>query len=86
MYIDQYSILTLEYYYYHNQCKYSYLTPSEESIDENNDLVDENGKPVEHKLGTHLYNYNQDEVHPMSSFPRDKVTNYYDSGVDVIKR
>ena len=30
MYIDQYSVMTLEYYYYHNQCKYSNLTPHDE--------------------------------------------------------
>ena len=56
MFIDQYSIMTLEYYYYHNQCKYSYLTAQSEHIDENNDLVDDFGKKVKHKLGTHGYN------------------------------
>lgn len=86
MYIDQYSIMTLEYYYYHNQCKYSYLNAHSEYINETNDLVREDGTLAKHKLGTHLYNQNQDDIHPMSAFERDKVTNYYDSGVDIIKR
>jgi hypothetical protein len=55
MYIDQYNIMTLEYFYYHNDCKYSYLRPHDEHIDQNNQLVNEHGERVRHLLGTEDY-------------------------------
>jgi hypothetical protein len=43
MYLDQYSIVTLEYHYYQEKCKYLSLSTIEETIDHNGFLVDEQG-------------------------------------------
>lgn len=85
MYLDQYNVITLEYFYYSNDCKYSYLSPQEEYIDENNNLVDNNGEKVTHLLGTEKYLNDPESVHPMNQFDRDELVNYSDSCVDLIK-
>lgn len=42
MYLDQNSIVTLEYHYYQNDCTYTKLQPCEERWNENGVLVDQN--------------------------------------------
>jgi hypothetical protein len=52
MFIDQYSIVTLEYHYYQNNCTYSTLDPLNEHYNEQDKLCDSDGEELDHKLGT----------------------------------
>lgn len=70
MFLDQYHIVTLEYHYYQNDCKYSTLDAENESIDLNGNLIDGDGERISHKLGTENYLKNEKKPHPMSSFDR----------------
>lgn len=39
-------------------------------------LVDDEDHPVEHKLGTHSFQPDDEEIHPMSAFDKRSVKNY----------
>jgi hypothetical protein len=52
MYLDQYSVVSLEYHYYQNDCKYINMLQSQETINQEGDLIDANGEKVSHLLGT----------------------------------
>ena len=52
MYIDQSTVVTLEFHYFQNDCKYTNLQPLNEHIDSHGKLVDENGNDADHLLGT----------------------------------
>jgi hypothetical protein len=52
MYLDQYSVVALEYHYYQNDCKYINLLQCDEQVNEEGDLVCLNGEKASHKLGT----------------------------------
>ena len=88
MYLDQYSILALEYHYYQSDCKYSKLVQCEEHINEQGIWVDSKNpdQPVKHKLATEKYQGPGEDIHPMSSFLREDLRNYKDSNVDILKR
>jgi hypothetical protein len=55
MFLDQYHVLTLEFHYYQNDCKYSTLEPLNETIDKNGDLIDEQGNQVKNKFALEKY-------------------------------
>ena len=55
MFIDQYNILTLEYHYYQNDCKYSMLKKDPYSIDHSGTLRDPEDEKVKHLLGIERY-------------------------------
>ena len=84
MFIDQYNIVTLEYHYYQNDCKYSTLEPIVDIMNDEGKLVDEEGEPVEYKLGTESYNLDEENIHPMSAFARSGVTNFFDCQDDIV--
>jgi hypothetical protein len=52
MFIDQYSVATLEYHYYQTDCEYRTLELCDEHINDEGKLVDFDNEPVDHKLGT----------------------------------
>jgi hypothetical protein len=79
MFIDQYNVVTLEYHYYQNNCKYTHLEQCDEHIDESGKLVDEDGEEVTHLLGSELYQQDHTKIHPMSAFSREGILNYADS-------
>jgi hypothetical protein len=80
MFLDQYTVVTLEYHYYQNECKYSSLAPLDEHIDHNGNLVDIKGEKVNHKLGTQNFNTDESKIHPMNAFDRTGIINYIDEG------
>lgn len=55
MFLDQYSVIALEYHYYQNECKYYNLKTCDEHFDEAGELVDSYGNKVTHPLGTDKY-------------------------------
>ena len=78
MFLDQYSVVALEYHYYQNDCKYKELMAFNEHIDEDGNLIDESGEKATHALGTDKYQKNEADIHPMSRFNRQDVRNYYE--------
>ena len=52
MFLDQYNVVTLEYHYYQDDCKYTYLDLCNEHWNEEGKLVDADGEKVDHLLGT----------------------------------
>ena len=84
MFIDQYSIVTLEYHYYQNDCKYSTLNACDEHIDHMGNLVNIDGDRVINKCGTE--NYQKDGACIMSTFDRDGVVNYKDDKINIVNK
>lgn len=85
MFLDQYHVVTLEFHYYQNDCKYSVLDAQIENIDENGDLIDEQGNQVANKFAIEKYQKDPASIHPMSAFNREDIINYVDSGDNMIK-
>ena len=85
MFLDKDNIVTLEYHYYQNDCKYSTLDAVVESIDLNGNLIDGDGERISHKLGTENYQKNEKKPHPMSAFDRQEVINYSDDQVSIVQ-
>jgi hypothetical protein len=87
MFLDQYSVVTLEYHYYQNNCTYTELELCEEHLNGSGKLVDEDDEEVDHLLGTHDYNKDEYKIHPMSAFDRNtnNLLNYSDSHLDIVK-
>jgi hypothetical protein len=78
-------VLTLEFHYYQNDCKYSTLEPQNETIDKNGDLIDEQGNPVINKFALEKYQKDQSSIHPMSAFDREDIVNFIDSRDNILK-
>lgn len=55
MYLDSQNVITLEYHYYQDDCKYTKLQALNEHIDVDGKIVDENGKPVLNMLATEQF-------------------------------
>lgn len=55
MYLDQYSVIALEYHYYQNDCKYLNLMQCDEHLNDDGDLVNSNGEKVTHLFSTEKY-------------------------------
>ena len=85
MYLDQHSVIALEYHYYQNDCKYINMIQSNEHFDDGGTLIDEAGEKVSHLLGTEKYQENPLSVHPMSAFEKKDVTNYHEDGQDLLR-
>lgn len=86
MFIDQYYLMTLEYHYYQNDSQYIQLQRLDESIDENGELVDALGNKVLNKFAIEKYQIESCKVHPMSSFDREDVVNFVDSGLNILEK
>lgn len=82
MYIDQGTIVTLEFHYYQNDCVYTTLEKQNEQIIDGK-LCDSEGKEAEHLLGTH--NYNDANLNPNNMFMRKDIKNLKDNGIDILK-
>jgi hypothetical protein len=85
MYLDQYSVIALEYHYYQNDCKYYNLLECQEQINPDGDLIDTNGEKASHLLGTEKYQKDESTIHPMSAFSRNDITNYVEDSHDILK-
>ena len=72
MYIDQNTIMTLEFHYYQNDCQYTLLEKQKERIIDDK-LCDSNGNEVEHLLGTHKYD--DENINPNNMFDRKDIVN-----------
>jgi hypothetical protein len=55
MYLDQGTVVALEYHYYQDSCKYTNLCRIVEHIDGRGRLVDQHGHECDHLLGTQEY-------------------------------
>ena len=76
MYLDQYNVITLEYHYYQNDCKYHNMMQCDEGLNHLGELVDREGNKVTHLLATEKYQSDPSTIHPMSNFERHEITNY----------
>ena len=85
MFLDQYSVIALEYHYYQNESKYYNLKPCNEHIDEEGVLVDEHGQKVTHPLGTDKYQLKEGDIHPMSSFDRKDIMHYHEDNKEILR-
>ena len=55
MYLDGVTVITLEYHYYQNGCKYSKLIAQDEHFDEEGKLVNSNEQAVSYMLATEQF-------------------------------
>jgi hypothetical protein len=85
MYLDQYSVIALEYHYYQNDCKYLNLVQSDEHLNDEGELVDSTGEKVTHLFSTDKYQKDEDGIHPMSAFGRKDISNYVEDPQDILK-
>lgn len=87
IFVDKDYVMTLEYNYYQNYCKYTPISIVNESINNDGVLLDEEGYESIHQLGTQSYQLPENEPHhPMSQWPRSQIKNLRDSGIDILKQ
>jgi hypothetical protein len=55
MYLDQHHVVTLEFHYYQNGCRYHNLIEVERKETNDGGFVDMDGKPLTDILGLHRY-------------------------------
>ena len=58
MYLDSQNVITLEYHYYQDNCKYTKLKALNEHINADGILVDKMDKPVLNMLATEQFQMN----------------------------
>ena len=87
MYIDQHTVVTIEYHYYQNGVQYTHLGVVDESINAQGKLVGPDGNPKPpYALGTDNYQADMTkEVNPNSHFDRCDLRNLYDKKTDLLK-
>lgn len=79
MYIDQYTLATIEYHCYQRDCRYTQLYP----------IPKEDAHYLEFPLATQTFPCEDDEDedrHPMSMFGAAGVINYRDTSACILKR
>ena len=55
MYLDQNSVIALEYHYYQNDCNYINLKECDEHLNDDGELVDSTGEKVTNLFSTEKY-------------------------------
>ena len=84
MFLDQYHVMTLEFHYYQDDCKYSYVEAQKQMIDSNGTLVGEDGSPILTKFGLEDYQKDESSISPMSAFNREDIQNLKDQGLNIV--